>query len=289
MLKCHVGFGRAASAGEQEHSTSRFAAMSQSREIGSLTAGEFQSMLSEDSILVQPLGALEQHGPHLPLATDTIIAEAIAFGAVQRAVTRGIDAWLLPSMSLSKSNEHSWSPGTISMSAQTMQSIIMDIGRSVSNTRCRKILFLNGHGGNSSLLAMMNRELRLEFDLMTFLAHPMLPADQGGVPAAVEHGMGVHGGHDETSLMLHLRPDLVHMEFARRSIPEVLLSMKHVRFGGTVQFGWLSNDFDQSGVIGDPTGADESHGARAFEAAVESMCAALVEISTYRIRPRGSS
>jgi creatinine amidohydrolase len=165
-----------------------------------------------------------------------------------------------------------------------MQSIVTDIGRSVAMTSCKKLVFFNGHGGNSSLVSMMNRELRLAFGLHTFLAHPSLPADHGGGSHASELGMGIHGGHDETSLMLHLRPNLVDMTRAKRAIPEHLQSNHHVKFGGSVQFGWLSNDFDESGVIGDPGGANAEHGERSFENAVETFCEALEEIQVFRTR-----
>lgn len=165
-----------------------------------------------------------------------------------------------------------------------MQSILDDIGRSVAATRCRKLVFLNGHGGNSALVSMMNREIRLKHGLMTFLTHPSIPVDQGGNSSTGELGMGVHGGHDETSLMLHLRPDLVDMSCARRAIPENLTGNEHLRFGGSVQFGWLSNDFHESGVIGDPEGAHADFGSRAFESAVSALCEALLEIDRYEIR-----
>lgn len=93
--------------------------------------------------------------------------------------------------------------------------------------------------------------------------------------------MGVHGGHDETSLMLHLQPALVDMAEARRSVPEVLADNRHVRFGGPVQFGWLSNDFDESGVIGDPREASAEDGRTAFEGAVLSFVEALEEIDRF--------
>lgn len=253
----------------------------ESRSVSHLSASEFAQRITERSILVLPLGATEQHGPHLPLSTDTIIAEAVARDGVTLAVSRGVDAWLLPTMEFTKSNEHAWCPGTMWLSASTMQAVVADLGRSIAATRCRKLVFFNGHGGNSALIAMMNRELRLEHGLMTFLTHPSLPADQGGGSHGNEMGMGIHGGHDETSLMLHLRPDLVNMSAARRSIPEHLAHNTHLRFGGKVQFGWLSNDFGDSGVIGDPESATAEHGERAYASAVQSLGDALNEIDRY--------
>ncbi len=255
-----------------------------SRHLSHLRGPEVAKALTKESVLVQPLGAIEQHGPHLPLITDLAVAEAVAEAAVPVAFERGVDAWLLPPLAYTKSNEHAWNPGTIWMSARTMLSVIEDLGRCVAATPVRKLVFLNGHGGNSALVAMANRELRLQFGLETFLAHPSMPADQGGGSAPSELGMGIHGGSEETSLMLHLRPDLVDMTKAVRAVPEHLAENKMVRFGGSVQFGWLSNDFGDHGHIGDPTGATAEVGARLFTGAVESFASALVEISAFRHR-----
>jgi creatinine amidohydrolase len=116
---------------------------------------------------------------------------------------------------------------------------------------------------------------------MTFLAHPGVPADQGGVSPAHELGMGVHGGTEETSLMLHLAPDLVRMEHAQRRIPDTMSTNEHVRFGGRVSFGWLSNDFFPEGYIGDPTTATAELGKTLFEGAVRGFGEALREISAF--------
>lgn len=236
--------------------------------------------LGRDSIIVLPLGAVEQHGPHLPLSTDLVVAEAVS-EAVVAAVGQECDAWLMPPLAYTKSNEHAWAPGTMWLSATTLLSVLDDIGRCVAATPARRLLFVNGHGGNSALVAMANRELRLRHGLQTFLAHPHMPADQGGSSAAGELGMGVHGGRDETSVMLHLRPDLVDMRLATRSIPETLARNTHVRFGGTVSFGWLSNDFFPNGVIGDPTTASAELGAQMFAGAVAAMSDAVREISRF--------
>jgi creatinine amidohydrolase len=167
------------------------------------------------------------------------------------------------------------------LSAKTMMAVIDDLGRSIASTAARKLMFINGHGGNSALTAMMNRELRLKYGLQTFLAHPHMPADQGGSSAESERGMGVHGGVDETSVMLHLRPDLVDMSLAVRRVPEGLARNEQVKFGGRVAFGWLSNDFFPEGHIGDPTGASAELGSRMFAAAVDSLGVAMREISRF--------
>jgi len=254
--------------------------MSFSRSLGELRAPQIAQALTESAIVVQPLGAIEQHGPHLPLNTDLVVAEAVATAALER-VGEEVNAWLLPSLAFTKSNEHAWSPGTIWLSAETLLAVLDDIGRCVAATNANRLVFLNGHGGNSSLVSMANRELRLKHGLRTFLTHPGVPADQGGVSPANELGMGVHGRTDETALMLYLRPHLVDMSKAVRRVPEKLANNKHVKFGGSVSFGWLSNDFNSEGFIGDPTVANPKLGKVLFEGAVENFCSALREIASF--------
>lgn len=251
-----------------------------SRNLGDLRGPEIVSKITARSIFVQPLGALEQHGPHLPFNTDEIIATAVAEATVHEVGER-FDVWLLPTLSYTKSNEHAWAPGTIWLSAITMLSVLDDIGRCISKTNAHKLVFLNGHGGNSALLNVVNRELRLDHGLQTFTAHPSMPPDQGGASAESELGMGIHGGTDETSVMLHLRPDLVDMSKAVRRVPEKMALNKHVRFGGSVSFGWLSNDFFLDGHIGDPTHATAELGSRMFASAVKNFGEALGEVSTF--------
>lgn len=233
--------------------------------------------------MVQPLGAVEQHGPHLPFNTDLLIAERVAEAAVQR-VGDELDVWLLPPLAYTKSNEHAWSPGTVWLSASTLLAVLDDLGRCIAMTPAKRLVFLNGHGGNSALVNVANRELRLHHGLMTFLAHPGLPPDQGGASPAEELGMGIHGGVEETSLMLHLAPELVDMRAAVRRIPEHLADNRYVRFGGSVSFGWLANDFGDDGVIGDPIPATPERGATLFAAAVDAFCGALREIATFEYR-----
>jgi creatinine amidohydrolase len=255
-----------------------------SRNLADLRAPQVAELVTDRAIIVQPLGAIEQHGPHLPFNTDLLIATRVAEAAVERAAADGLDAWLLPALAYTKSNEHAWSAGTIWLSADTLLRVLDDIGRCVATTAARKLVFFNGHGGNSSLVGVANREIRLAHGLMTFLGHPSVPPDQGGTSSNEELGMGIHGGLGETSLMLHLAPELVDMSSATRNVPEHLATNEYVRFGGKVGFGWLSNDFGPDGHIGDPTGATAAHGADRFEAAVQAFTAALAEIAQFEFR-----
>ena len=245
-----------------------------------LRGPEVIEKISSRSILIQPLGAIEQHGPHLPLSTDSVVATAVAEAAVDQYGDE-VDAWLLPTLEYTKSNEHAWSPGTIWLSVTTLLAVLDDIARCVATTPAKRLVFLNGHGGNSALANVANREIRLKHGLMTFLAHPGVPPDQGGVSPASELGMGVHGGTDETSIMLHLAPELVRMELAERHVPEKIALNQYVRFGGRVSFGWLSNDFFPDGYIGDPTPATAELGATLFQGAVRGFGEALREIAAF--------
>jgi creatinine amidohydrolase len=252
-----------------------------SRRLADLRAPQVASVLNAGSVLIQPVGAVEQHGAHLPLSTDLLIASDIAEQVVE---ARGdeLDLWLLPPLAYSKSNEHHWAPGTIWLSAPTLLAVLDDLGRSLSMLPSKRLVFLNGHGGNTQLLIVALRDLRVAHGLMTFLLHPSLPRDSGGAAHDDDElGMGVHAGRDETSIMLHLHPELVDMSAARRSVPSSMADRAHVRFGGDVAFGWTSADLDPGGVIGDPTLASAERGASLVAGMIATLGAALEEIATF--------
>ena len=241
--------------------------------------------LDAGAVAILPVGATEQHGPHLPLSTDFVVADQLARDAVD-AFGDDFDLYRLPALGISKSNEHAWSPGTLWLSARTLLSVLDDVARCLATTPIRKLVFLNGHGGNSALLQVASRDIRLEHGLQTFVMHPSLPADHGGDSPAAEQGMGIHAGLDETSVMLHLRPELVRLELGVRSVPEQLVGFERVRFGGAVSFGWLSDDFGTDGTIGDPTGATAERGKALYEAMLETAGQSLAEIARFSLAPR---
>lgn len=259
-----------------------------SRLVHELSSPAATGALGESSILVLPVGAIEGHGPHLPLSTDALIAEASTTAAVARAAGKGVDVWQLPTLSITKSDEHAWAAGTLWLEPETMLRTLVDIGRSVLATPSRTLVFLNGHGGNVAILAVALRELRRRFGLRTFL----LPAPNVSLPAGAiglpdELGMGIHGGFVETSLVMHLRPDLVDAASFVRRVPEELAEFRHVGFAGRpVTFGWLSDDFGPSGVIGDPSGSNAAAGASLFESWLTFAAEALAEIERFPLQPR---
>ncbi len=254
-----------------------------SRRLEDLTLPQVKEMIGPSSILMLPIGSVEQHGPHLPLTTDHLVASEAA-EAVARRCGGELDLWLLPTLAVSKANEHAWAPGTLWLRATTLLSVIQDIASSAATTGAQRLVFLNAHGGNTALLVVACREVRLATGLQTFLLHPFLPPDHGGrstTAPADELGMGIHGGYDETSMMLHLRPDLVDMSLAVRRVPDRMADNRHVRFGGSVPFGWTSDDFGPHGHIGDPVGANAQQGQALFEGAVELLCEQLAEIGKF--------
>ena len=257
------------------------------RRLAELAGSAVGSTLTADSVIIIPTGAIEHHGPHLPLVTDALLAEALAVAAVEQGVADGLDLWLLPTLTYTKSDEHHWAPGTMWLSYETLMSTLVDLGRSVAATPARKLVFMNGHGGNTALLQVANRELRRRFGLVTFaMPAGIQTAGTGGDDGADELGQGIHAGHGETSLVLHVRPDLVDMTLAERHVPEHLAGLEYIGINGKpVSFGWLSNDFGPTGVIGDPTRATAEAGKIIFDASVVGSVAALHEIAAFSHRP----
>ena len=248
------------------------------RELVELSGPAVAATLTADSILVLPTGSIEHLGAHRPLSTDLIRADVLAGAVVDAEASAGLDVWKLPALSYTKSDEHRWAPGTVWLSWDTLMRTVVDIGRSVANTPARALVFYNGHGGNIALLQVALRELRRQFGLRTFLMGATIPAGDG-VEGPDERGFGIHGGHGETSLLMHLRPELVDLTKATREVPDALADFEYVKFnGGPVSFGWLSNDFGPTGVIGDPTRATAEWGAALYERAVADGVAALREI-----------
>lgn len=251
-----------------------------SRRLADLPATVADAAITDRSIVVLPVGATEQHGDHLPLGTDTFLAQAFADVVAER-FGADLDLWVLPTLSMTKSDEHAWSAGTIWLGADTMLATMREIGNSVAMLGARKLVMMNSHGGNSGLLDVACREIRRATGLQTFLVHPVLPPDHGGDGANEEHGFGIHGGIDETSLMLHLHPHLVDLAAAERNVPEWMEQYEHVRFGGTVAFGWTSDDFGPAGVIGDGTLATAARGEQLFESCMSTLAESLREISRF--------
>ncbi|MBM9459995.1 creatininase family protein [Nocardioides sp. zg-536] len=234
-----------------------------------------------DPLFLQPIGAVEHHGAHLPLATDALVADAVA----ARLVTErpDLDVVVMPTLTYGTSNEHVWAPGTVSLSPVTLLAVLDDVAASVRRAGGRRFAFLNAHGGNTNLLRVAIREIRVKHDLMTFLAHCDLPPDNGG-PAGDprEEGLGIHGGLGETSMMLHLFPELVDLSLAERRIPSWINEYRALGFEQGSEYAWLSEDITVDGVIGDPTLATAEHGRARVAESVRNVAAAVEEMLVFR-------
>jgi len=250
------------------------------RRLAELSGPAFANAIGPNSIVVLPTGAVEHHGPHLPLATDLIMAEALATLVVDAAAATGLDAWVLPALGYTKSDEHAWAPGTIWLSTDTLMAVLGDLGASLAAGGVRTLVFYNGHGGNTALLSVALRELRRLYGLRTFLVGVAVPSGDG-TDGPDERGFGIHGGWGETSLLMHLRPELADPAAFTRAVPDRIADFERIGFAGKpVQFGWLSSDF-AGGVIGDPTGSSAEAGARIAAGLVADGVAALEEVSRW--------
>jgi creatinine amidohydrolase len=272
-----------AGASEEERVTT-----SATRHLADLTAFDVLERCADSGVALLPIGAVEQHGPHLPLSTDLITAQSLCERVCDERGDQ-LDLWLLPALAYSKSNEHLTTPGTFSLSASVMLATLDELGASLRRTPIRKLAILNGHGGNSSLLDVACRDLRVRHGLVTFLLHTIVPPDQGGPSHSHELGLGIHAGEDETSLMLHLAPHLVRMERATREIPEWLDDYEHIGISGAVRFGWTADDLSRTGVVGDPTKASAERGELLFEEMIRSASAQLAEVSRFAFAPKPPS
>src|SRR5690349_4284770 len=135
------------------------------RFLGELTFQDVSRLLSAHSVLVLPVGSLEQHGPHLPLNTDALIAEALSAATIERWAD-AFDLWRLPTVAISLAREHEWAFGTLSFSVEGMTGVIRDLGRAIRRSLpTRNLLILNGHGGNRGILEALARDLSIDMEL----------------------------------------------------------------------------------------------------------------------------
>src|ERR1700689_2773671 len=138
-----------------------------SRNFAYLTWKQVDALPRDKTLLVLPTAAIEQHGPHLPLATDTLI-NSILLGAAMARLPQEVSVYALPAVCYGQSNEHIGFPGTLSVSASTFMAVLRDLGSSLVSAGFQRLALFNTHGGNSSLVDVMARDLRAEFGLRTF-------------------------------------------------------------------------------------------------------------------------
>ena len=217
-------------------------------------------------VLLIPVGSTEQHGPHLPLATDTLIAEEIAGRAVH--MTDGL--MIGPTISISSSGEHAGFPGTLSIGETVMANVVLELARSAD--WAAGVVFVNGHGGNAS--AVSRAVARLTTERRNALAWwPKWPKRNDGGPS------DLHAGRIETSLMLAIDPGLVRFELAEAG-PDA--SIDELRAKGV-------KAVSPTGVLGDPGGASGGEGERFITTFVEDLVHEVEKWRPIDPTPHGSN
>jgi len=248
-----------------------------SRLIGELTYQDVAKSLKASSILCLPLGSMEQHGPHLPLYTDLVLAEAFTKAIVAKHGA-AFDLWQLPAVPFGLSREHEWAAGTLSLSVGGMTALLRDLGKEIARSLPPKnLVIVNGHGGNRGILDALAHELRGDFGLNLCALHTgalMGPVAEKGVPE-------IHGGKDETSVMLAVAPQLVRREkFSELKSPPDDKAVRAAILDPGVSWPWSSDDkrLSDQGMIGDLTGASAEHGQAIIARVVDAAGAALKQV-----------
>ena len=247
-----------------------------------LTWTDFRSLPS-DAVAILPVAAIEQHGPHLPVSVDATINAGILARALE-LVPPDATVLALPMQSVGLSVEHVRFPGTLTLSAETLIAALTEIGRSVGRAGVRRLVILNSHGGQPQVVDIVCRRLRAD---AMFAVNCM--ASQLGLPPEVvlsrdEHRHGIHGGLVETSLMLHLRPDLVRMQHAADFRSAWLAredAMSLLTPEGGVGFGWETQDLHPAGALGDARAATAAIGAAILEHQAARFATLLEEVRRF--------
>jgi creatinine amidohydrolase len=214
---------------------------------------DFQSRDMARCIAVLPIAAIEQHGPHLPVGVDTMIAEG-HMAHLKQHIPSALDVLFLPTQAIGKSNEHLRFPGTLTLTAETAIRAWTEIGESVARAGCRKIIIVNSHGGNMSIMDIVARELRIRCTMLAVSAAWVRMGQPVGTTSEREATFGIHGGDYETSLMLAFRPELVNAEKIKDFISKGETYAKDfakLRVTQPVGFGWMSQDLNENGVVGE--------------------------------------
>ena len=239
-------------------------------------APEFATVDPRRTVAILPTAAVEQHGPHLPVGVDMMIAEGM-LATLRRLCPADLDLRILPVQAVGKSNEHLWAAGTLTLSAETALRAWVEIGLSVARAGVRKIALVNSHGGNLDLISIVARELRVQAGMLAVKTQwAGFGAPEGLYPPA-EDRFGIHGGDQETSLMLHFHPDLVDMAAAGdfRSTAETTA----IPPVGPTALGWVASDLNPAGVVGNAAAATAEKGRATAAHQVQGLIGLLRDLA----------
>lgn len=248
-----------------------------------LTTKDFAALDAERAVAVLPVAATEQHGPHLPLSVDARINRGILEAALS-PLQPDLTVLVLPEMPVGKSDEHLAFPGTLSLSAETVIRLWTEIGECVHNAGLRKLLIFNSHGGQPQIMDIVARDLRVRLSMFAVTCSWFALGLPEGLFGDHERTHGIHGGGIETSMMLHLAPDLVRREEIR-DFPSLSQDLaRDFRFltpEGQVGFGWQAQDLNQFGGVGDARDADAVRGRALVEHAADALAVLIAEIDRF--------
>ena len=211
-------------------------------------SSEFDTIDAETAIAILPTAAVEQHGPHLPVGTDTMIMQGM-LDRFRRMCPDDIDPYILPVQTVGKSNEHLWAKGTLTLSATEALAAWTAIGLSVARAGFRKIVIINSHGGNLDLISILSRELRVQAGMLAVKCQWGSFGYPNHMYTEQELTYGIHGGDVETSLMLAFDPTCVDMSKAENFISAAQTSP--ISPIGPISRGWIASDLNSKGTVGD--------------------------------------
>jgi creatinine amidohydrolase len=249
-----------------------------------LTSTDFASLDPASTVAVLPVGATEQHGPHLPLSVDHGLADGIVARALPQ-LPASAAVLVLPTQQVGYSPEHASFAGTLTLPVETVIATWVAIGEGVARAGVKKLLIFNSHGGQVSLLDIVARELRLRCGMVVYgCSWWNLPLGEQvmGLFPPEEHRFGVHAGDMETSMMLALAPRTVRMDQAthfRSTSQERAAKYPVLGNGRSAKLGWAMQDYNEQGAAGNAAAATAQKGEALLDAAATQLAALLREIA----------
>ncbi|MGD9913406.1 MAG: creatininase family protein [Rhizobiaceae bacterium] len=252
---------------------------------GDYATTEYHAIDPERTIAVLPLAAIEQHGPHLPVSTDTSIMTGMLDTMIAR-LPDDLDIRILPVQAVGKSNEHLHAPGTLTLPATTLVEAWTELGLSIARAGVRKLVIVNAHGGNEEVMGIVSRELRVRVKMLSVKTSWQRFGRPAGMYSELEDRHGIHGGDVETSLMLHFRPDLVDMgkvqDFAS-NVGKAEATFELLRHTGTHAFAWIASDLNPHGVVGNASIATAEKGRLTAEHQADGFIRLLRDVRTAKL------
>ena len=247
-----------------------------SRRWADLTTDEFAALDRDRAVAVLPLGAIEQHGPHLPLSVDADLAACLLARALELAPPE-LPLLAMPLLPLGHSPEHLAFAGTLSLSGETLLRVWTEIGQGVARAGVRRLVLFNAHGGNPPAMDIVARELRARHALLVVPVSYWTLADIADLVPEAERRDGIHGGAVETAMMLHLRPSLVRTaRLAARPSAGTRVDAQRL-----ARFAWAAQDLHPEGAVGDARLATAALGRELVERYAGALARLLGEVAAF--------